>query len=132
MSTHAIVGMKTPTGFRGRYVHFDGYPANMVNTLRQIIGRDGWKAAAEVLTEKHTSWQFLSLEPRPARDGEVGVLGFGVADLPPHDEDRWFYESDRRGPAHWAYALSERGIEVWRCDQQSQVWTRTPEHDVLF
>ena len=41
MSTHAVVADIAGDGWRGRYVHADGYPTSMVSTLRDLVARDG-------------------------------------------------------------------------------------------
>ncbi len=113
MSTHAIVGTKTATGFRGRYVHFDGYPDAMIPALISILQRDGYDTAVKTITEDHAEWTTLIGETgrhtEPYR-GEVTVPGYGNADTV---RGMWYTEADRNGPAHWAYTLTPTGVEVW-------------------
>jgi hypothetical protein len=40
MSTHAIIAIPTETGFRGRFVHYDGYPENMMPAIQRIIDQN--------------------------------------------------------------------------------------------
>ena len=37
MSTHAIMAVRTETGYKGRYVHFDGYTEAMLPAMRRSI-----------------------------------------------------------------------------------------------
>ncbi len=130
MSTHAVVGVKTATGFRGRYVHLDGYPSAMIPALTGIVARDGVERALRVITQEHTEWSTLSgADAGFVRSSETFVPGYGRSD---DQMDTWYTEVSR-GPAHWAYALSDTGIEVWQCvDGASDPWTRRPSHDVTF
>ncbi len=127
MSTHGIVGIKTATGFVGRYVHFDGYPRNMMRELEMILNKHGFEHAADVLTG--TSWQFLDTRPREGRNGDVKVPGFGVADDPQFTDEQLYTEKDGNAAAEWAYALHAGGVQVWRHDWANSHWDRAPEHD---
>ncbi len=111
MSTHSAVGVKTATGFKGRYVHFDGYPAAMIPVLKTIIEHDGWQAAATMITEV--------------------VPGYGIAYGEGHEGTDWWDETDLRGPCSWAYALTENGVEVWEHDysEVSGAWIRRKDRE---
>ena len=40
MSTHALIGVATDTGFKAKFVHYDGYPQNMVTAINRIIDQE--------------------------------------------------------------------------------------------
>lgn len=37
MSTHALIGVKTPTGYKARFVHWDGYTESMMPAIKRCI-----------------------------------------------------------------------------------------------
>ena len=40
MSTHALIGKRTTSGFKARFVHYDGYPSAMVPALERVMKQD--------------------------------------------------------------------------------------------
>lgn len=85
MGTRSVIATPGPDGgWKGRYVHWDGYPAGVGDALRAIIARDGVEKALKVLTEDHYGWSSVDgrggeLSPG-MRDGRfVVVEGYGVA-----------------------------------------------------
>ena len=61
MSTHSIIGVKTPEGFEGKYCHFDGYPTGVGYSILNAIDYFGLKDAIDVLTKKHKSgWSSIA------------------------------------------------------------------------
>ena len=62
MGTRSVVGYKTPTGFKGVYVHWDGYPEHMMTALYELLRRDGYEHVCRVLVEEHPNgWS--SIDP---------------------------------------------------------------------
>ena len=37
MSTHALIGKRVGSGFKARFVHFDGYPSAMMPALQRVM-----------------------------------------------------------------------------------------------
>lgn len=70
MGTRSVVARLTDTAeLEGRYVHWDGYPAHMMNVLHEFIRRDGYETTCRVLLDEHTGWS--SLNPFQEDDEET-------------------------------------------------------------
>ncbi len=128
MSTNSIVGIKTDEHpFRGRYVHWDGYPDGVGMALAEIVRRDGFSKAVTMLTLEHTAWsQIRPDKPEMTSDNDIVVPGYGIAY---DDPDRWYDEQDNTG-AEWAYAITPDVIEVWEKPFRTNTWTRRPKLDI--
>lgn len=115
MSTRSIIAVPTDTDWKGRYVHWDGYPSNMGKELQAIIQRDGYENAIKVLTQDHKSWSGINSDPLNLSDpqGHTLVPGYGVAhaDIPAND-DPWLYPEDQDS-TEWVYLLLPFGIAVY-------------------
>lgn len=127
MSTNAIVGIPTGTGFTGRYVHWDGYPAGVGRAVANIVKRDGTELAVKTLTEDYTEWSQVTGDDDPASTGPIIVKGYGIA-YDDQDETYW-YDENSRGP-EWAYAITTESIVVWRWS--GAAWTRSPGDDIAL
>lgn len=106
-------------GFRGRYVHHDGYPAGVGAHLTKIVQRDGFVSAARILIEQNHCWSSViaNQEATPAVSGR-SVPGYGVACTEgedPHDHDF---------RCEWAYILDPGGITIW--GRYNGVWEVQP------
>ena len=63
MGTRSIVAVPTgETSWKGRYVHWDGYPSGVGASLVEIIKRDGIEATVKTLTEDHWGWSIVDHE----------------------------------------------------------------------
>lgn len=61
MGTRSVVARHVADGeFDGRYVHWDGYPAHMMNVLHEFIRRDGYETTCRVLLDEHFGWSSLN------------------------------------------------------------------------
>ena len=61
MGTRSVVGYATPTGFKGVYVHWDGYPEHMVPMLYELLRRDGYEHVCKVLVDEHPNgWSLIN------------------------------------------------------------------------
>ena len=114
MSTRSIIAIPTDTDWKGRYVHWDGYPTNMVPELSAIIKRDGYETAIKTLTEDHKSWSGIYAHELPETNGGVPVPGYGIAhsDIP-EDEDPWLHPGEDDW-TEWVYVLLPWGIVVYK------------------
>ena len=56
MGTRSVIAVKTDTGWKGRYCHWDGYPSGVGANLLRVVARDGFETAVKTLTEQHYSW----------------------------------------------------------------------------
>ncbi len=112
MGTRSIIAIPTDDSWKGRYVHWDGYPANMGKELTAIIQRDGYETAVKVLTQDHKSWSSISSNPIDP-EGNTIVPGYGVAhDDIPENDDPWLLPSDEHW-TEWVYLLLPFGIAVY-------------------
>lgn len=129
MSTNSIVGTRTQDHpFRGRYVHWDGYPEGVGQAVAEIVRRDGFKQAVDTLTVQHVAWAQVSTDVAIStwRD-DITVTGYGIAYAEP---DAWHDETDSAG-AEWAYAITPDVIEVWQNDPSTgNVWARREDLDI--
>ena len=60
MSTRSVVAVQAGDGWRGRYVHSDGYPSGVGVTLLKLVERDGLEQVIKTLTQDHYGWSHLS------------------------------------------------------------------------
>lgn len=87
MGTRSVVAIPyaRKTGWRGRYIHWDGYPSGVGRTLHKIVRRDGRDKAVRVLVEDHAGWSSVNGEADPKvglgmDDGRFeAVPGYGTA-----------------------------------------------------
>jgi len=126
MSTRSAVGAlrvsSTDNVFRGRYVHYDGYPIGLGPVLQQLVNRDGLAKVLKTICEDHYGWS--SLDPSVTPDTVTGrgdgfevVPGYGTAYTTANAlsgggarEGHWIEQGDLF--IEWLYALGERGIDV--------------------
>ena len=112
MGTRSIIAVPTDDSWKGRYVHWDGYPANMGKELTAIIQRDGYETAVKVLTQDHKSWSGINSNPIDPQ-GHTLVPGYGVAHADiPADDDPWILPGDEDW-TEWVYLLLPFGIAVY-------------------
>jgi len=105
MATRSVVGRYVgDDAWIGRYVHWDGYPANMVMVLLEIVLRDGFDKAISTLVFENHGWS--GLYPLPNKDEEKEYLkGYGYPMKDKWIQDNWItWESDHWG-AEYAYII---------------------------
>ena len=87
MGTRSVVAVRDKGGvaWKGRYVHWDGYPDGVGAAVAEIVKRDGVETAVRTLLEEHYGWSTVNAEPNVSLtqgydDGRfVAVPGYGVA-----------------------------------------------------
>jgi len=108
MSTRSVIAQTTALGFRGRYVHYDGYPTAVGEAVRLIVARDGVEVATRILTKDHYGWASVDAAGAGARNAVVGYGEYfddqAEGDWITNDGDSWGTE--------YAYAIMQEGIEV--------------------
>ena len=79
MSTRSCVAIPQGDGWKGRYVHSDGYPDHMLPTLMDLVQRKGLDRVIDVLINWNGGWSFVG-----TYEGITNYLG----------EDRAHFVSD--------------------------------------
>ena len=75
MSTHALIGIPTDTGFKAKFVHYDGYPEYMMPVIKDVIARSATFAdAVAKLTANH--WTDIVNVPSSSHDQEWYTDGY--------------------------------------------------------
>ena len=97
MATRSVVGRYVgDEAWIGRYVHWDGYPANMVMVLLEIVLRDGFDKALSTLVFENYGWS--GLYPLPNKDdGEGYIKGYGYPMKDSKSGDWITWETDNWG-----------------------------------
>lgn len=114
MGTRSVVAARQEDGsWRGRYVHWDGYPDGVGAAVQEIVKRDGRDQAIETLLVQNFGWSSVDAQ----REQELGsgytdgrfraVPGYGVAytteQNQSHSEDWYDAESVRNEGGYIEY-----------------------------
>jgi len=69
------------TGWKGRYVHWDGYPSHMIPTLEDLIAKKGFQRTVDVLINWNPAWSFIGYNQGIIVDPSLyhWVSDYGVA-----------------------------------------------------
>lgn len=120
MGTRSVVAVQQGDDFKGRYIHWDGYPSAVGESLLAIVQRDGVERARQVLTEENYGWS--NLAPAGAQlgagydDGRFALVeGYGVAYTTKDgqsSESDWILGSGDDSGTEWAYILSDDELVV--------------------
>lgn len=80
MSTRSCVAIPTADGgWKGRYVHFDGYPEHMLPALNDLISRKGLDRVIDVLINWNPGWASIGL-PDAVFASTLGGTSHNVSD----------------------------------------------------
>lgn len=116
MGTRSVVAIPHGDAWRGRYVHWDGYPTHMARTLTELVRRDGLAKVTMTLTESFYGWSSInaaqvdeSAEPDFDTDRFASVVGYGTAYTDQPDE---WHTPDPEAWTEWAYVLTPSGLLV--------------------
>jgi hypothetical protein len=104
MSTRSCVAIPQGDGWKGRYVHSDGYPEHMVPTLLDLIARKGVDRVRDVLINWNPGWSFIG-----SYEGITNYLG-----------------NDR------AHFISDYGLAYSKKEQPMDSWITSEDNDALF
>ena len=104
MSTRSVVAIPQGDGWKGRYVHSDGYPEHMLPTLMDLVNRKGVDRVIDVLINWNPGWSFIG-----SYDNMTNYLG----------EDR-------------AHFVSDYGLAYSRQEQSMDDWYTHDNGDALF
>ena len=137
MSTRSVIATGTADNWKGRYVHWDGYPTAVGRAVQEIMRRDGYAKATKVLLNDHYGWSSVDGQiggevPESLQDERfVQVSGYGVAYREDHGEsnpDEWF-TSDSANPLwiEWVYILTPTNIVVLKGDYRENTFREVGE-----
>lgn len=121
MSTRSVVATPAGDGWRGRYVHCDGYPSARLPELLDLVARDGVEKVADVLTRENYGWSYLSADQGPEiehdmyKDGRfIAVPGYGLAYTESQAGEGYEHTDTETDPLfiEWVYVLGPKGITV--------------------
>lgn len=137
MSTRSVIAIPDgKTGFRGRFVHWDGYPRGVGQSLRSIILRDGMEKAIRTLIVEYHAWETVDAYNSQAvpeymdAAGFVAVTGYGIAQVPqPGSENVWI-ERDTETWCEWAYVLRSDRIDVYASNRSK--WVKRQNYTIRF
>ena len=104
MSTRSCVAIPQGDGWKGRYVHSDGYPDHMLPTLMDLVNRKGLDRVIDVLINWNGGWSFVG-----TYEGITNYLG----------EDR-------------AHFVSDYGLAYTKKEQPLTEWITSEDNDALF
>lgn len=145
MGTRSFIAEPYGESWRGRYVHWDGYPTSKGPMLQALIARDGREAVLETILHRYYGWSSLhptqpditGVEPdvnapygspayeasRFTSDGRfANVPGYGIAyttEQGQSSEDQWItpegLASGEDWDTEWGYVVFPREIVVMSC-----------------
>jgi hypothetical protein len=125
MATRSVIGRYVgDSAWIGRYVHWDGYPANMVMVLLEIVLRDGFDKAVSTLVFENYGWS--GLYPFPNKDDDKGyVKGYGYPMKDSKMGDWITWESDHWG-TEYAYIIepTNKSVTILEYDFTEKKWRK--------
>lgn len=120
MGTRSIVATRTgETSWKGRYIHWDGYPEGVGAAIVALINRDGREQVVKTLITDHYGWSNLDLTVTADTplglghdDGRfVNVPGYGLAYTTEQGQsspDDWHTEADPEDSwCEFAYVIED-------------------------
>ena len=121
MGTRSVVAIPQGDSWKGRYVHWDGYPSGVgaaLLAIRQHRYPGDLPGMIKMLTVDHWYWSSLAgpdQGPTSSYDGDlrfVAVPGVGVAGtIDQAKPDEWITPDEDAG-CEWCYVLTDAGIVV--------------------
>lgn len=140
MGTRSIIAKQDGDAWKGRYAHWDGYPAHQGKTIWDIVQRDGYETAVNTLVNENFYWSALDANHGDTALSEsrwINVKGYGVAG---NDEqaspDEWYTPADMLDcwidyiyivtvGGLWVISVQERGnvvLGIFRWDENEPNW----------
>jgi len=119
MSTRSIIAKQHGDSWKGRYAHWDGYPAHQGKSIWEIVQRDGFEKAVKTFVDENFYWS--SVKPwQPTEEPEesrwVVVEGYGIAGNAEQGSPNEWYTPDNYKDSwcDFLYVISEGGLLVVR------------------
>jgi hypothetical protein len=131
MSTASVVAVQNGNGWKGRYVHWNGYPTWQAAQLLALLKRDGYeKVAKTIVTGRTYGWSVIDpskTEPDPLLgDRAKLVKGYGIAYTAKQDiTAKDWVTSENVGEwigISWVYVLLKDAVLVARRRDPSRGW----------
>jgi hypothetical protein len=125
MATRSVVGRYVgDEAWIGRYVHWDGYPANMVMVLLEIVLRDDFDKAVSTLVFENYGWSGLYPIPHPHEE-ENYIKGYGYKMKDSKSGDWITWETDHWG-TEYAYIIepSNKSVTILEYDFTESKWRK--------
>ena len=125
MATRSVVGRYVgDEAWIGRYVHWDGYPANMVMVLLEIVLRDGFDKAVSTLVFENYGWSGLYPIPHPYEE-ENYIKGYGYKMKDSKSGDWITWEGDHWG-TEYAYIIEpfNKSVTILEYDYKDEKWRK--------
>ena len=145
MSTRSVVARQRGDGFKGRYIHLDGYPSGVGARLYELCNTLGAEQTLKVLTEDHYGWSSIHQSDQlnsgyhDARFELVDGIGIAYTTLDSLiSPDEWIMSDGDDWGTEYAYAIapdvgtmsvfarheeSWRLLAVVRLDQPEPDWS---------
>jgi hypothetical protein len=119
MSTRSIIAKQHGDSWKGRYAHWDGYPAHQGRNIWEIVQRDGFEKAVKTFVDDNFYWSSVkSWQPSEEADGSrwMVVEGYGIAgNAEQGSPDEWYTPDNYKDSwCDYLYVISEGGLLVVR------------------
>lgn len=121
MGTRSVVAVRYGDSWRGRYVHWDGYPTGVGQALLEIrrnLYPNDLDGMVRALTETHRGWSSINAEERVElpdyyeSDRFEAVHGIGIGYTDSEASEDWIEAEGDNWGTEWCYILTPNGIHV--------------------
>lgn len=134
MGTRSVVGRWVgDEAWIGRYVHYDGYPANMVMVLLENVLKHGFNNAVSTLVFENKGWSGLYTEPHkdiktgvPDLENYVDGYGYVMGGNMELDDNWIMWDGDNWG-TEYAYIIepSDKSVTIFDWDYGLKKWHKS-------
>lgn len=131
MSTRSVIAIPNTSGegWRGRYIHSDGYPEWVGACLWHIVKRDGLHNATQHLVRDNYGWSCLTTDTARGDDENewrrsqrfVGGYGYPYDDS---EDSEWILSDGDKWGCEWVYLLTSDGLIVMEIDENDDTVMR--------
>jgi hypothetical protein len=128
MATRSVVGrtVGNEDTWIGKYVHWDGYPSNMIPTLIELVLRHNLNDVVSTLVFEQPSWSSLSFErPNYLKEEDDHIAGYGIPSA--HKEELWItWEMEDVMCTEFAYIIdpTTKSLHVLSRNEDSKRWDK--------
>ncbi len=108
MSTHAIIAIPTESGFKGRFVHYDGYPQNIVPAVNRIVSQN-----------RKAGYTFQDAKNYLLNNHWTGIYPTEQTPAQAHSHDQVWYDENSDIDHEYLYILDDNEITAYtRCGNE--------------